>query len=281
MTFVNRDQAEFWSSMASTWAEMDPRLERTAGDPGRMAMDRLQARPGDRLLDLGCGTGPTTVELAARVNPGGSVVGVDIAEAMLVRARQRAAEQGADNVEFLHADVQAHDFGPEPYDGAFSRFGVMFYADPLEAFTNIRRALRAGGRLSFACWQSPPVNEWMSVPASAVMAVTGTPPPRPQPGEPGPFSLCDAERVRSILGGAGFADIDVTPHDDHVTAGEEEIPDFAAAAMRTGAAREILKDADDATREKAYDAIIDALRNKTESGQVRLRRGVLLVTATV
>lgn len=279
MTFVNNEQAEFWSSMASTWAEMDERLERTAGEPGRMAMDRLAARPGDRLLDLGCGTGPTTVELAARVSPGGSVTGVDIAEGMLERARGRAAERGAANVEFLHADVQAHDLGVEAYDGAFSRFGVMFYSDPVQAFSNVRRSLRRGGRLSFACWQNPSENEWMTVPGMAVMSVTGTAPPRPEPGEPGPFSLCDSARLRSILEGAGFTDVDVTPHEDHVTAGEEEIPDFAATAIRTGAAREALKEADDATREKAQDAVVEALRAKVQGGQVRLKRGVFLVTA--
>lgn len=280
MAFANTDQAEFWSCMAPIWAEMDRRLEKTAEAPGRMAMDRLGPQPGHRLLDLGCGTGPTTVELATRVSPGGSVVGVDIAEEMLVRARRRAAEQAVDNIGFVHGDVQVGDIGTEEYDGAFSRFGVMFYSDPVAAFSNVRRALRRGGRLSFVCWQGAPANEWMLVPAMAVMSATGTAPPTPAPGEPGPFSLCDADRVRAIVGEAGFTQIDVMPHSDTVTAPEEEIPDFAAAALRMGAAREALKDADDTTPQSAYEAVVDALRAKVVGDEVRLRRGVLLVTAT-
>ncbi len=279
MAVVNRDQAEFWSSIAPTWIEMDHRLEETAGAPGRMAMDRLNPRPGQRLLDLGCGTGPTTVELAARVSPGGSVLGVDIAEEMLMRAAERAAEHGVDNVAFLRADVQGDDLGSQQFDGAFSRFGVMFFSDPVEAFWNVRRALRAGGRLSFACWQNALANEWMLVPGMAVMSVTRTPPRMPGSDEPGPFALSDPERVRSILAGAGFADITVATHDDFLTVADEEISEYAALTLRMGAAREALKDAGDAIKQQAYQAVVDALRAKTEDGQVRLARGVLLVTA--
>lgn len=279
MTFVNTDQAVFWSSMARTWVEMDHRLEHTAGEPGRMAMDRLDPRPGERILDLGCGTGPTSVELASRVGPGGSVVGVDIAEEMLVRARQRASEQGSDNVSFLHADVQAGSLGSREYDAAFSRFGVMFYSDPAAAFSKVREALRPGGRLSFVCWQGATANEWMLVPGAAVMSVTGTPPPTPTPGQPGPFSLCDPGLVHSILATAGFTQTEVEPHNDVVTFGAEHIDEQAASALRMGAAREALKDADEATIRLAHGAVVDALRSKVQDGEVRLARGVLLVGA--
>ncbi len=278
MAFVNRDQAEFWSSRAPTWISLEHRLETTAGAPGRMAMERLDPRPGQRILDLGCGTGPTTVELAARVRPGGAVVGVDIAYEMLVRARERAADEGLENVDFLHADVQAGDLGAGEYDGAFSRFGVMFYSDPVAAFTNVRGRLRPGGRLAFVCWQGVFANEWMLVPGMAVMSVTGTAPPMPAPGEPGPFSLCDADRVLSILGDAGFTDIEAIPHSDFVAVSEAEIPDYASAALEVGAAREALSEADDATREKAYEAVVEALQAKADDGEVRLTRGVLIVT---
>ncbi len=280
MTFANVEQAEFWSSMAPTRVEIDQRLEATAGDVGRMAMDRLEPSPDQRLLDLGCGTGSTTVELAGRVGPGGAVVGVDIAEEMLMAAWQRAVEHGVDNISFVHADVQAYDLGAGAYDGAFSRFGVMFYADPAEAFSNIRGALRDGGRLSFACWQEVFANEWMLVPGMAVMSVTGTPPPMPEPGEPGPFSLSDPDRVRSLLTTAGYSNIEVARHNDALTVSEPDIPEYADVSLRVGAAREALKDADDELKRRARQAVIEALRGKVENGQARLTRGVLLVTAT-
>jgi SAM-dependent methyltransferase len=276
---VNQEQAEHWEAMAPTWVELADRMEQMAGPPGRLAMDRLDPQPGSKVLDLGCGTGPTAVELAHRVGGSGSVVGVDIAEEMLAAARRRAAEQGLDNVTFVHADVQGQDLGSSDFDGAFSRFGVMFFSDPVAAFTNVRRALRPGGRLSFACWQNAFENEWMLVPAVAVMTVTGSAPPMPEPGQPGPFSLSDPDRVQTVLAEAGFGNIDITPHNDLVIGQETDIPDLAQASLRVGAAREALKDADEATKQKAYEAVVEALDSKVESGVVRLTRGVFLVTA--
>ena len=279
MGIVNTEQAEFWASMAPTWVELEARLESTAGLPGRLAMDLLQLEPGQRVMELGCGTGATILGLAERVGPDGTVVGIDIAEEMLDEARRRAADAGARNVTFVHADVQAHDLGETSYDAAFSRFGVMFYSDPHAAFANVRRAIRPGGRLAFVCWQNVFANEWMLVPGMAVMSVTGTPPSMPEPGAPGPFSLCEPERVHSILEAAGFVDLDVSPYNDVITSPQDEIAAHAAVAVQVGAAREALKDADDATKEKAYQAVVDAYGRKVEDGELRLSRGVLLVTA--
>ncbi len=276
---ANTEQAEFWASVAPTWVEIEEHQEGTAGEPGRMAMDSLDVRPGQRVLDLGCGTGPTTVELARRVGPDGSVLGVDIAAAMLDRARERAAAEGARNVSFVHADVQSYDLGSDAYDRAFSRFGVMFYADPVAAFSNVRRALKAGGALGFVCWQNVTANEWMLIPGMAVTSVTGSVPALPEPGQPGPFSLCDVERVHEILAAAGFADIEVVPHNDVISAPERELPDYADVSLRMGVAREALKDADEVKRAEAFESVTAALREKVHDGQLRLSRGVLVVTA--
>jgi SAM-dependent methyltransferase len=279
MDFVNADQAEHWASVAPTWVEIEDHLERTAGDPGRRAMERLDVRPGQRVLDLGCGTGPTTVELARRVGPDGSVLGVDIAAEMLARARRRAAQEGVSNVSFVHADVQSYDFGSDAYDRAFSRFGVMFYADPIAAFSNVRKALKTGGVLGFVCWQHVMANEWMLIPGIAVTSVTGSPPALPEPGQPGPFSLCDVERVHEILGSAGFAEVEVVPHNDVISAPEHELPDYVDTAVRMGAAREALKEADEATKAEAFKSVAAALQEKVQDGRLRLTRGVLVVTA--
>lgn len=279
MSATNAEQAEFWTNLAATWIEIEERIEKSAQLPGRTAMDALAAAPGDSILDLGCGTGITTVELAARVGPAGSVLGVDISEGMLARARTREPSPDAGRVEFRCADVQTHDFAGEKFDGAFSRFGVMFYSEPVTAFANVRRSLKPGAKLAFACWQEVFANEWMLVPGMAVMSVTGSLPPMPQPGEPGPFSLSDQEHTRELLASAGFDQVEIAAHNDHVAVADDEIPEYAATSLRTGAAREGLKDANEATHERARAAVEHALRDKSEDGEVALARGFLVVTA--
>jgi SAM-dependent methyltransferase len=230
------------------------------------------------VVDLGCGAGRTTVELASRVGPGGSVVGVDISAGMLAAAAERAARLGAGNVEFVHADVQVHDLGEARFDAAYSRFGVMFFADPVAAFANVRRALRPAAVLSFVCWQDLLDNEWMLIPGAAVATVLGSPPPMPGPGEPGPFSLSDPGRVHAVLDAAGFGSVVVTPHSDQIVISEDRIPEVASTSLRTGRVRAMLQDADERTRERALAAIEEAMRARLQDGEVRVSRGVLLVT---
>lgn len=280
MTFVNIEQAEFWSQIAPTWLENENQLETVAGLPGLLAMDRLKLLPGQRVLDLGCGSGRTTLELASRVGPSGEVVGLDISAEMLARGRERAARSGARNIEFLHADVQAHDFGTSRFDAAYSRFGVMFFIDPVAAFGNVCRALRPGGALSFVCWQGVFENEWLLIPGAAAASVTGSLPPMPSPTEPGPFSLADPDRVREVLDAAGFSSIAIEPHSDHVVISEDQISEVAVASLRVGGVREALRDADQQTRDRALAAIEEALRGRVLDGEVRATRGVLLVTGS-
>jgi SAM-dependent methyltransferase len=230
--FANVEQAEFWSEMAPTWLALEDQLQQVGGPPGELAMDRLGLRPGQRVVDLGCGSGRTTLELAARVGSAGEVVGADISAEMLARGRERAARLGAGNVEFVHADVQVHNFGEARFDAAYSRFGVMFFADPVAAFANVRRALRPGGTLSFVCWQTVSDNEWMLLPGMAVAEVTGSLPPRSGPGEPGPFSLSDPARTRALLAAAGLASIAITPHSDYLVIDEDRIPEVALTRPR-------------------------------------------------
>ena len=277
---TNTGQAEFWSELAPTWLALEDQLEEVAGPPGTLAMDRLGLLPGQRVVDLGCGPGRTTLELAARVGPGGETVGVDISAEMLARGKERAARLGAGNVEFVYADAQVQDFGQARFDAAYSRFGVMFFSDPVAAFANVRRALRPGAALSFVCWQGVSGNEWMLIPGAAVAEVTGTLPPMPGPDEPGPFSLADPARVRAVLGAAGFGSVAVIPHADHVVISEDRIPEAALASARAGGVRQALREADDQTRQRALTAIETSLRARLHDGEVRLSRGVLLITGS-
>lgn len=157
------------------WAEVREPVERQLAPLGRRALDALAPRPGENVLDVGCGGGETALDLARAVAPGGTVVGIDLSAAVLAFAR-RAAE-GCKRVRFVQADAQAFPFQPASFDAAFSRFGVMFFADPTAAFINIRRSLRPNGRLAFVCWRALDENPLDIVPLKAVSAHCHRSPP--------------------------------------------------------------------------------------------------------
>lgn len=172
----------------------------------------LRAAPaaGDVAIDVGCGCGATSIELARRVAPGGRVLGIDISAPMLARARERAPAELP--LSFIMADVTAYTFEAGAADLLFSRFGVMFFAEPQKSFINMRRALRRRGRLVFACWRDPRSNPWLMLPFEE--ACRHVPRPAPSaPEEPGPFAFADERRVRGILDGAGFSEVRLEPVD--------------------------------------------------------------------
>jgi SAM-dependent methyltransferase len=228
----NLDQSTYWNEQAGpTWAELSPLLDRQIEAVGRRAVEALAPRPGERLLDVGCGCGATTLALAARVAPGGEAVGLDISRPMLEVARARLAAAGVAGARFVEGDAEAFDFAPERFDGLFSRFGVMFFSDPPAAFGNLLRALKPGGRMTFACWRDMAENPWMTAP----LAAAGSLLPAAEPGDPdapGPFALADAGRVRRILEAAGFAEVTIEPMD--VQVGGNTLDDSLTLALRVG-----------------------------------------------
>ena len=205
-TGPNAEQIEYWNEKSGPkWVAHQELLDAQIGFVGEEVIARAKIEPGERVVDVGCGCGQTALQLASRVGPRGRVLAVDISGVMLARARERAAAAGVTHVDFLLADAQTASF-PRNFDLVFSRFGVMFFADPVAAFTNLRRALAPGGRLAFACWQSLERNPWMAVPLGAAAKLVSLPPP-PPPGAPGPMALADPERVARILDQAGFRDV--------------------------------------------------------------------------
>ena len=273
---ANPEQAKYWAERAPSWLAAEAQSELVINGPGTAAMDRLPLAPGQRVVDLGCGSGRTTVELARRVSPGGKAVGVDIAAQMVEFARSQAGDAA---VEFVAADVQDHDLGAATFDRAYSRFGVMFFSDPVAAFANVRRSLRPGGVLAFACWRPVLENDWMLVPGAAAMSVTGASPQLPEPGAPGPFSLGDADHIRTVLGAAGFAEIEVDVFDDPFVFPQADVASFAAHATTVGPVREAMASADDDTRRRILSSIEDALTAKVTGGDVRLSRAANIVAA--
>jgi SAM-dependent methyltransferase len=273
---ANADQIAYWNAQAGvTWAELQDRLDRQIEPLGLAAMAALDPRPGERVLDIGCGCGQTTVELAARVGDTGSVLGVDISAPMLEIARRRAAAAGAGHVQFLEADAQTHAFAPRKLDAAFSRFGVMFFEDPTAAFRNIASGIAPGGRLGFVCWRGMAENAWMTIPLSAALPFIPPPSP-PEPGAPGPFAFADPDRVRGILQAAGFGDIEIAPHDQPV--GGNDLDATLGVSLRVGPLGAVLREQPE-LRGKITDAVRQALEPHLTPKGVFMPSATWIVTA--
>ena len=219
------------------WAEVREPLELQLAPLGRRALAALAPRPGESVLDIGCGGGETALNLARAVAPDGTVVGVDQSAAVLAFA-QRAAK-GCERVRFVQADAQVFPFEPASFDAAFSRFGVMFFADPTAAFINIRRSLRPNGRLAFVCWRALEENPLDILPLRAASAHL---PPQPahDPDAPGPFAFANPDLVRGILERAGFGEIEITARDEQVGSGD--LDTMLAICSRVGALGKILRE---------------------------------------
>jgi len=210
---VNSEQIEYWNGAAAdTWAAQQERLDRQLDPLGRAALRALVPRPGEHVLDVGCGSGQTTLQLADAVGPGGRVVGLDLSSQLLAAARRRNPSA---HVAFERADAQTHAFD-QPFDAIYSRFGVMFFADPVAAFANLRRALKPGGRMAFVCWRAQAANPIMTVPIAAAATHLPPLPPPLDPDAPGPFALADSARLGRILEAAGFGGVAITPHDEPI-----------------------------------------------------------------
>ena len=203
----NAAQLRAWDGdEGAYWAAHPEHFDRSVGAYHRPLMETAAIGPNHRVLDVGCGTGQVARD-AARVASAGSVLGVDLSAAMLDYARRQAATEGLDNVEFLQADAQVHEFEAGAFDVAVSRTGAMFFGDKVAAFRNIGRALRSGGGLVLLTWQPLSENEWIRE-FSAAMAA-GRDLPMPAPDAPGPFSLSEPERIDALLGEAGYIDITI------------------------------------------------------------------------
>jgi len=257
----------------AAWAEVRETLELQLRPLGRRALTALAPRTGDTVLDIGCGGGDTALELSRLVTPNGTVVGVDLSAAILVFARR--ATEGCERVRFVQADAQVFPFESASFDAAFSRFGVMFFADPTAAFINIRRSLKPNGRLAFVCWRALEENQLDFVPLTAASAHL-PPQPAADPNAPGPFAFADPDRVHGILKGAGFEDIDITAHD--VKVGSGNLDAMLTVCSRVGALGKILRENPE-LRDTALPAVRSALAAYDGPDGVKLNAATWVVTA--
>ena len=277
---ANAAMRRYWNEVAGPrWVGRQAVQEARNAEMLALLLAAAQAKPGERVLDVGCGTGVTTEPYAVAVGPSGQVTGVDISQPMLDAAQQRIAARALANVTLLLADAQVHPFAPGSYDLLTSRMGVMFFADPAAAFGNLRRALRPGGRLCMAVWATIAENTHWKIPYDIAVRRLGPPAPTPSHA-PGPHVFGDRDYLRRSLVAAGFADIGVEPKDFHIIG-----PSAASMAEHVGlfgAVQRLMdeKQADAASREAIIKETETAFAPyASPSGEIRLPATFLLVTA--
>jgi SAM-dependent methyltransferase len=231
-----------------TWARLQARTDVQLEALGKLAIDALRPAPAERIMDVGCGTGQTTVELARQVEQTGKVVGVDISEPMVEAARRRVSQAELGNVEILLGDAAELEPG-ELFDAIYSRFGVMFFPDPVAAFTKLRGSLKPAGRLAFVCWQALEVNPWAKLALDAARSVAPNQPLPAylEPGEPGPFFFSDTRFVQRVLNDAGFGSVQCTLHDSSSqVGGSQTLTQAVDYLLEIGPAARMFADADPA-----------------------------------
>lgn len=273
---VNVDQARAWDGEEGAhWAEHADRYD--AGVMAYAALLRGAARVTvpESVLDVGCGNGHSTRD-AARAASSGQAVGLDLSSQMLSRARAFADAEGLTNVEFVHGDAQIFDFGAPRFDIAISRFGVMFFDDPVAAFTNVANALKPGGRLAMIVWRPLAENEWFSTIREALAA--GRDLPVPAAGSVGPFGLCEPAFVQRVLDAAGFSHVALEPLDATFYAGADA-DDAYHFASGLGFTRFLVQDLDDDKRAAALAALHAAMVAHDEGTGVEFGSASWLITA--
>jgi SAM-dependent methyltransferase len=274
----NADQIAYWNGPGGQhWADRQQTQDIVLAPVSEALIERARAKAGERVVDVGCGCGATTIALAQKVGVGGHVTGIDISAPMLARARQ-LAPAGA-RVDFVLADATVYPFVPESFDLLASRFGVMFFAEPALSFANMHKALRPSGRLAFACWRDPRENPFFMAPLQAVYKHA---PKLPQlgPEDPGPFSFASEARVNRILGEAGFSGIAMEPCDLWLDIAVGRGLDAAVeATLEIGPAARALSEQPPDVRAAATRSIREALAPFARGQTVPLKASIWIVTA--
>ena len=276
----NAREVQYWNSPHTrVWADEYQAIDRLLADSTRVALEHAAPKVGERVIDIGCGSGTTVLELAARVGASGYVLGADVSKPSVEKARERIAAAGVHQAEVMLCDVSTHIFPANSFDLVFSRFGVMFFADPVATFANIRKAIKPDGRLALAIFRPLQENKWASATVGAVRHLLPPITP-PGPEEPGQFSWGDAARVHRILEAAGFQDVSLTPHDPAMPlAGRGGAAEAASFMSRIGPVVRAMSDAPEAQRKRVRAALEAFFRSHEGPQGVVLQGAIWIVTA--
>jgi SAM-dependent methyltransferase len=273
-TTPNQAQAELWNNQAGhNWVEQNAMLDRLFTPFERPLIDAVQG--AQAVLDVGCGAGATTFAVARNLDPGGRCTGADISVPLIERARRRASETGAGNTDFLLADAQTHDFQPQTFDAVISRFGVMFFDDPVAAFANLRRASRTDADLACIAWRGRQDNPFMTAAERAAAPLLPEAPPR-DPAAPGQFAFADPGRVEGILSTAGWRDVDIQPLDVACTM---TVDDLETYMTRVGPVSLALPGLDEDRRRAVIDAVWRGFQPFLADGEARFTAACWMVRA--
>ena len=269
--------AEFWNStMGHAWVSQQAVISDVFTSVTSVSLDAAAAKLGEHVIDIGCGTGDTLLAFAKAVGPSGAVLGVDVSAPMLDFAKHRAAEAALSNAAFALADAKSYAFEPSWADLVYSRFGVMFFDDPIRAFTNIRSGMKAGGRLVFVCFRTMPESPWFRVPIEAARPHV---PPQPpvDPMAPGMFSLGREERLGGILTVAGFREVALKA--TNVPVHGKDTTQSMAFITQAGPLPALLENASGEQRIRATEAVRNALAANIGADGRGLHVGLWLVSA--
>ncbi len=273
----NTEQAEYWNGAGGKrWTTYQAALDRSLAPFGAALLAQSGAEPGQRVLDVGCGCGDTSIAFADRIGDAGAVLGVDLSSEMLERARERAGDRS--NVRFVVADA-ARLATDERFDRIVSRFGVMFFGDPVGAFRHLRALLRPEGRLAFVCWRAHEDNPWGLVPVQAVRRAVPNANPPAEVGAVGPFAFADPDRVRQVLEDAGFATPRVEPFDADVVFSANDLGEAVEFALYAGPSARLLAGADPDAIARARAELAQALAPFRTHRGIALRGASWLVTS--
>jgi SAM-dependent methyltransferase len=278
-TIANASQSDAWNGDSGRrWVARADQRDKVLGPVADVLLAAAAPSPGSRVLDIGCGCGATTLLAANAIGAVGSAIGIDLSAPMLDVARQRATSAGVNKANFILGDAQTHAFERDSTDLVISRFGTMFFSDPVAAFSNIGTALRPGGRLCIATWQPLAANEWLTVPGAVLLRHTEM--PETTPGEPGMFAQSDPETVTACLIAADFEDVNIEAREITFTLGQtvDEAVEYLADS---GPGRLMLESiAEGPARDAALADVHDALVDHFDDSGVRLSGGIWLITAT-
>ena len=279
-------QTEYWNGeVGQRWARNQAVLDAVFAPLTAALWPTADLSPGATVLDIGCGSGATTVIAAQALGPAGRVVAADLSEPLLAVARGRPVLPEAAPIEWIAADAETQDLGAAVFDRAISRFGVMFFGDSRAAFANIRRALKPNGRLTFLCWQAMERNAWVTVPRATVLSLAPDAAP-PDPEAPGPFRFADPEALKRLLEAAGFGHVAIDSVERELVLGQSSDGSARAAAeaaahvaVELGPVARLLREAEQQVRTAAREAVAEALLPHVRDGAVRLGAACWLVSA--
>lgn len=280
----NDEQIEYWNGDAGQgWVDRDKQMEKSLGIFGDLVIEAANIQVDEKVLDIGCGCAATSFKILDQVGPTGRVLGVDISAPMLAVAKDKTSKLSDDQrsaITFKQADASTFSFEEGVYDLLFSRFGVMFFSGPADAFANMRKSLKPGGRLTFLCWGPVKENQWITLPLNA--ALKHAPPPEPSPpNAPGPFGFSNPDYIQEVLNKAGFSNINIEAVYPKMMLGQdqkkEQIADFF---LEVGPVASITADCDQTLIDKVRESIHEAIMPHYNGQTVNLKTSCWVVTAS-